>query len=310
MKPAQTIFISRVTSEFGPLVTRISQSCDQIRGTIDLNYQDLDRRGAQYADARSTLAKLMDWISQAQAIFVLSGQKQGYQAAGGWNTSLMEGLKELIDAAQFECVRRDIEVLQERGLELSYTQLELLIAKALRKDVLIFLIGKAESCEPGQRLFREWLQEEAIEGWDRVSVDFEDREAVDRIVHAEILNRLLSRSLAISSSLILSSPVDASFEMRLSWLSGGISSDFVSTEAGEAYRQLIIQQLDKHVLWVESEELVDEEPAGSCWKAIEADKWLLTYENRPPCLSKNEQWRVKPFQSRLSLPIRPCRRGA
>ncbi|MEM7600874.1 MAG: hypothetical protein AAF357_05615 [Verrucomicrobiota bacterium] len=275
MKSTQTIFLSRVTSEFGDLVTRVHQRSDQMAGTLDLLYQNLDRRGAKYQDARYTLEKLWDWVQQSTVLYHIAGQKPGYPAFGPSSAPVEETLEKTMAAEPeaFERLRTDLLELQRLDLNPSYTQLELLLARAQRKEILIFFVSPLDQCEPDQRRFREWLRDQWIEGWDRESLDaITDPESCTRELESRLLIRLLRRTLAISSQLFLDSPEKASFEMRLRWLSGVPSAD-----AGDAVRRMVQRDCTRATQWVESEETMDEQSPDACWRSVESEKWLMAY---------------------------------
>jgi len=176
------VFLSRASGEFKELTNTIRAEGARAFPMLDIHDQEAPPQVALKGSggAEKTIEKLFAWISCSEVILHYVGEHSGAQAKAPVDERVpsdelakLKGLLRLLDPASQTALDLLLTAFSEAGLphsSLTYTQVEGIMALALKKAPLIFMLEPLASggSSPSQNVYRDWLKKHALEGLDRV----------------------------------------------------------------------------------------------------------------------------------------------
>ncbi|MCO6454674.1 MAG: hypothetical protein J5I93_05165 [Pirellulaceae bacterium] len=174
---AKKVFLSRATAEFRELTDSIRRTGSAAYGMLQLHDQEHPPVVSTGGGASLTVSKVYEWIRLSHHVLHYVGEHPGGCAKVPPNE--ISGMAAFIDPRSQEVLASLLSEFDRQGVprsELTYTQLEGVIAIALERDPLVFLweAGEQDSAEPdtdarrSQRAYCAWLRSSYLPGRDRI----------------------------------------------------------------------------------------------------------------------------------------------
>lgn len=168
----RSLFLSRATSEFESLTDTIRTEGARAFSHVEIFDQKNPPGNPASGVADITVAKIHEWIRNSSYVFHYVGFETG-GAARLPSQNEIDGLRKLLDMHSHRVLDSLVAEFREGGLnecDITYTQLEGVIAIALNREPLVFLLDSDKSeIAPSQRIYRNWLRKFYLQGRDRIA---------------------------------------------------------------------------------------------------------------------------------------------
>lgn len=165
------VFLSRVSGEFSELTDAIREEGLRAYPMLQICDQKNPPGGSMETAAELTVSKIHEWISLSSHVFQYVGREAGYSAEVP--ATEMTQLRQLLDPVSQHILEGLLESFRSEGVEaseLTYTQVEAVIAMALKKNPLILLLEPlADRMQPALKAYRDWLMNRYLPGRDRIA---------------------------------------------------------------------------------------------------------------------------------------------
>lgn len=170
------LFLSRATGEFGRLTAEIRANGQKAFSHLELHDQENPPSGQITGQAKITAQKIYQWVRESRYVFHYVGFDPGGTAKLPANIQEDEigSLKQVVDPRSQRYIDSLVTAFQAKNLkmtDITYTQLEGVIAIALHKEPLVFWLDgdPSQDVVESQMVYREWLRTFYLQGRDRIA---------------------------------------------------------------------------------------------------------------------------------------------